>query len=563
MEIPYSGFGRVVCCVFATLVLRGSSFVASITLTMALIANSQGASRTWNGGALNDNWSSPANWSGAVGVTGDTLIFASTNRLINTNNVVLSAKGLTFSSGAGAFVLGGAVGFTTIDLAGNIVNNGINTTLQTINLNLVLTANRQFNVNGTARLQVNGVISELSPRTLAINSANSDDGTVILTGNNSYTGATTVSNGVLNIRHGNALGTTAGGATVAAGAALELDGSGGALVIGAEALSLTGTGISNSGALRNISGSNSWAGAVTLTNSTGVHRINSDAGTLSMSGGITEVGNSDNKDLTFGGAGNVTVTGKITANAGDMRVFKDGGGRLTLTGANTYTGTTTVSAGTLLANNTSGSATGTGAVAVAAGAILGGSGMITPTDANGINVSGVLAPGADVSTFGNLTLNLGSTTGVVAMASGSSFEFELGISGTDISASGISDVITLAGASAGDFAFNGNTIDFKNTGANGFYKLFDTSSNAANTWTGLTVNGSGIITGGLGISNLASGHTGRLIMGGSLLGGTAGDIYLQVGSAVVVNPTIPEPSAALLAVIGSISLLRRRRVIPP
>ncbi len=59
---------------------------------------------------------------------------------------------------------------------------------------------------------------------------------------------------------------------------------------------------------------------------------------------------------------------------------------------NTYAGGTTVTSGTLLANNTSGSATGTGAVNVTATGTLGGRGFITTsglTVANG----GTLKPG--------------------------------------------------------------------------------------------------------------------------------------------------------------------------
>jgi len=65
-----------------------------------------------------------------------------------------------------------------------------------------------------------------------------------------------------------ALGTTAGGVVVTSGAALELFGS---ITIGTEAISLSGTGIANDGAIRNISGTNSYAGDLTITGAT---RIN-------------------------------------------------------------------------------------------------------------------------------------------------------------------------------------------------------------------------------------------------------------------------------------------------
>ena len=70
--------------------------------------------------------------------------------------------------------------------------------------------------------------------------------------------------------------------TVASGAALELSGG---ITIGAEALTLNNAGVSSGGALRNISGNNTYQGAITL--STNAVRINSDSGTLTLSGNIT------------------------------------------------------------------------------------------------------------------------------------------------------------------------------------------------------------------------------------------------------------------------------------
>src|SRR5204863_151174 len=70
---------------------------------------------------------------------------------------------------------------------------------------------------------------------------------------------------------------------------------------------------------------------------------------------------------------------------------KFGSGTLTLTGANTYSGGTNVNAGTVLANNATGSATGTGAVAVNAGT-LGGTGSVG--GAVTVNSGGALGPGA-------------------------------------------------------------------------------------------------------------------------------------------------------------------------
>ncbi len=82
---------------------------------------------------------------------------------------------------------------------------------------------------------------------------------------------------------------------------------------------------------------------------------------------------------------------------GATKLTKVGTGALTLTNASTHTDGVVVSAGTLLANNTTGSATGTGAVSVSAPATLGGTGSV----GGALTVNGSLAPGNNG--VGNLT----------------------------------------------------------------------------------------------------------------------------------------------------------------
>ena len=73
--------------------------------------------------------------------------------------------------------------------------------------------------------------------------------------------------------------------------------------------------------------------------------------------------------LTIGGSVNSTYAGLIS---GNLHLVKQGTGTQTLTAANTYAGTTTVSAGTLLVNGSLGS----GSVHVREGAAIGGTGSI-------------------------------------------------------------------------------------------------------------------------------------------------------------------------------------------
>jgi len=121
----------------------------------------------------------------------------------------------------------------------------------------------------------------------------SGSGTQVFSGTSTYTGATTVSAGVLNIQNSAALGSTVGDTTVASGAALQIQGG---ISVGAEALTLNGTGVSSDGALRNMSGTNSYAGAITLGSAS---RINSDSNVLTLSGGVSGA-----YPLTVGGDGN-------------------------------------------------------------------------------------------------------------------------------------------------------------------------------------------------------------------------------------------------------------------
>jgi autotransporter-associated beta strand protein len=88
-------------------------------------------------------------------------------------------------------------------------------------------------------------------------------------------------------------------------------------------------------------------------------------------------------------------------------VRKTGSGTWTLTGANTYTGSTIVNDGRLMINNTTGSGTGTGQVIVGVGATLGGTGTIGGDVTT--YFTGALVPGPGGNTVGTLTV-LGNMT---------------------------------------------------------------------------------------------------------------------------------------------------------
>ncbi len=165
------------------------------------------------------------------------------------------------------------------------------------------------------------------------------DGTMVLSGANTFTGTAKVSDGILRIDNNSSLGGTAGGTQILSGAQLQLDG----VTIGNEALQLAGTGHNSdgTGALRALSGTtNSWSGAVTLTANA---EIQTDSGaSLTVGGNITGSG----KTLTVDSVGNTTFNGVNTFNT----LNKTGTGTLTVTNTNTYA-TANVNAGTFALGN--------------------------------------------------------------------------------------------------------------------------------------------------------------------------------------------------------------------
>ena len=490
-----------------------SSVILSLSLAVILgllvVLNPLPAqAQTWSGGGANDNWTNGANWGGTAPISGNGLSFAGTTRLTPVNDFAedTSFGAITFDSGAGAFTLSG----NRITLTGNVTNSS--STLQTINLDMILGSTRTF----SGDLAVGGILSGAGGLTAAT------PGTLTLTGANTYSGATTVSTGVLNIQNASALGTTAAGTTVNSGAALQIQGG---ITTAAEALTLNGTGVSSDGALRNISGTNTYAGLVTLG---AAARINSDAGTLTLSntGTITGAG----RGLTVGGAGNTTIASAIGTGSGTLT--KDGAGTLTLTRQNTFSGATTISAGTLAYGVSN--ALGTGSVTV--------------------SDTGILDLGADQSdSVGTVTLQGGgqiigtgtsalTTTGSFAMQSGSVSAILAGAVPLNKTSSG---TVTLSGANTytglttvSDGTLRYGASDVISTGAvtvNGATAILDLGANQSDSVGTVTLQGGGQII-GTGTSTLTttgtfemqSGSVSAILAGnGDLNKTTAGTLTLS------------------------------------
>jgi autotransporter-associated beta strand protein len=150
----------------------------------------------------------------------------------------------------------------------------------------------------------------------------------------------------------------------------------------------------------------------TLDISSTGHGVNVPIGSLEGTG-LVEL--ADDK-LTVGSNNLSTIFGGIIQDAGggtngSGSLTKTGTGTFTLASANTYTGSTTVSAGTLLVTNRNGSATGTGHVTVNGG-VVGGTGKISGAVTIGSTTRfGTIAPGlvgraGKLTTLSAITFNL-------------------------------------------------------------------------------------------------------------------------------------------------------------
>lgn len=366
---------------------------------------------TWTGGGGvgNQQWDKKVNWDNVSAglVSGDTIQFGPSGENGPNNNFAadsMSINGIIFLTNATAKTVSGA----RIILNSGVINNS--TLLQTLNLPLLLGSAQTFNAasgamafggaidNGGNLLSLDGAngitISSIISGSGGLSHLNTRTGTTVLSGANTYTGATTVSAGVLNIQNNSALGTTAGGVTVASGAALELQAG---LTIGAEALTLSGDGISGGGGLRSLGGTTTWGGTITFS---GAGTIASDAGLLTLVGAID-----GNGEKTFKALGDITANGTIS---GTGNLVKTAAGTLLLAQGSTFDGSTILSGGT---------------VGIAADSALGAAPGTATLGSIQFSAGSTLAVSASTTLHANRGIQLNTGGGVLSIASGQTLEY--------------------------------------------------------------------------------------------------------------------------------------------
>jgi autotransporter-associated beta strand protein len=264
----------------------------------------------------------------------------------------------------------------------------------------------------------------------------------------------------------------------------------------------------------------------------------SNLATLSFGGGITPGPTSGVTTLTLGGgnAGTNTISGVLADNgAGKLAVAKTGGALWILYGANTYTGDTTVSAGTLKFAITTGTpSVGAAATAtVAAGATLELAGTVSALGKAGGNrahvVNNSTAPGVVVSGTHQVVGAIDGLGNVQVNA------------GSDLTANHIVQTALVIGGASGNVGRV--TIDPS-----------DASGNSLNQSTENTLIDSPDPGTPFGSNSLGS---------SSPLAGDGSTSHLTSSSDNLDGSTaaVPEPGTLVLALLGlaSITCLKRRR----
>ncbi|MDG0201746.1 autotransporter-associated beta strand repeat-containing protein, partial [Salmonella enterica subsp. enterica] len=254
-------------------------------------------------------------------------------------------------------------------------------------------------------------------------------GTLILNAENTYTGGTTISDGTLVANNVEALGT----GNVTDNATLELN-TGGDFD---NAISGSGQVVKSGDDALTLSGANSYTGGTTISGGTLVANNVEALGT----GDVT-----NNATLELNTGGDFT-----NAISGSGQVVKSGDKTLTLSGANSYSGATTISGGTLIATHVN--ALGTGAIDNRASLLLDASGQFTVTDLtteSGGNTeigagSTLQATTLTQKSDSTLTINLNSNTADPVIHAAS----QVSLAGT-LDITGVGDVLDSDPASTDD-----------------------------------------------------------------------------------------------------------------
>jgi fibronectin-binding autotransporter adhesin len=425
-----------------------------------------------------DLWSTGNDWN-AIPVSGATsaLVFVGSNETVLANGLVntstddisgtfllnsLSLRGTGPAEGAATITISGSTSSNVLRFTGSnpVVNldalDGQGGLTYNVNVNISLGTATTFQGNGTADFVFGGDF--LSGGALIKNGSC----TLILAGaNSSYTGITTINAGVLQLGDGTSRNGSIG--TIVNNAALvfanPFDQTFSRAISGTGSLTKTGAGVLSLSTTTSFTGDTRIScGTLRLSSTSALGGSTLDysgyGGTLSFGTGTSRTlgGLKGNQDLalandsgaavalTVGGNNQSTTYSGVLSGPGSL--IKTGTGTMTLTGTASYSGNTTISAGTLQLGDGMHDATFAGDVA--------GYGSLVFANVNDLVYAGSITGGVSLTKSG---------TGLLTLFGSSSFSGSTKITvGTLRLASS-----TALGASVLDYAGYGGTLSFGQT----------------------------------------------------------------------------------------------------
>jgi autotransporter-associated beta strand protein len=333
--------------------------------------------------------------------------------------------------------------------------------------------------------------------------------TIANTGGNNYTGTTTISAGTVQVGDGSTPGAGqlgSGAVVIDLGGSLVLDrpsgdnitvanaisGAGALVQNGGDTVTLTGNNLSFSGtfnvtagtltvgsanALGTAGGSVGSGATLDVTGFSISNALTVDGGFLQASSGAGSVASGP---VTLSGGGNANVLAGATltisgAIGGSGGFATNGSGLLILTGSNTYSGGTTINAGTLQ---------------IGAGGVSGTLGSGGVTDNGTLAFDRIDSYGGPVSNMISGTGALTLSAGTLTLSGANTYTGVTNIDGGILNAAVFGSVNTAssfgagsAGGSAADLAFGGGTLQYTGTSAASTNRLFTIGDAAGNSAT--------------------------------------------------------------------------------
>ena len=496
---------------------------ASTTISSAIILNGTGGGYTAlvstnTGNQITGAISNSSNTRTTLGATsGNALTLASTAIISGTSSLAFAAGS---SGGAGSITLNSQSTYTG-DTFFNAANSGVVRIGVSNALPTTTNVTMAFSSGNGGIFDLNGFNQEIA--SLTSNPGGSTGGGSIRNGGG---GSSTLTIGGTASPAAFQLAITDNGGVGSGTLALTRSGTGTLTLSAASANQNTYSGqttLSGSGILR--------AGAASSFSANSTHSIGSTA-RLELGGFSNSVGLLAGSGVVEGTSGTPLLTvaqttgtasfgGTIQNTAGTLSVAKTGGATQIFTTGNTYSGSTSITGGTLLANNGAGSATGSGNVTVSA-ATFGGNGTVSGNVT--LNVNAIVSPGSAAGLVGTLT------TGTQVWTNTSAFNFDL----TDATGSAGSayDSITMSALDLTGLTTGGFTINiFGRDGSGNLGAVTNWNNAVAQSWTLVTTTSG--ITGFDANEFTASATAGNFTNNNALNGGTFS--VSQSGNNLLLN----------------------------